>query len=78
MNGVGFEILARTPVPKLPPSYPPHPTPPTHTHRGFSCNSHEDPIISLQRGGCVWGGGGGENTTLQKSFLQLDVSVIDI
>ena len=22
MNGVGFEILARTPVPKLPPSYP--------------------------------------------------------
>ena len=29
MNGVGFEILARTPVPKLPLSYPP---PPTHTH----------------------------------------------
>ena len=29
MNGVGFEILARTPVPKLPLSYPrPHPTPP--------------------------------------------------
>ena len=27
MNGVGFEILARTPVPKLPLSYPP-PTPP--------------------------------------------------
>ena len=25
MNGVGFEILARTPVPQLPPSY--HPTP---------------------------------------------------
>ena len=25
MNGVGFEILARTPVPKLPLSYPPHP-----------------------------------------------------
>ena len=26
MNGVGFEILARTPVPQLPPSYhpPPH------------------------------------------------------
>ena len=23
MNGVGFEILARTPVPKLPLSYPP-------------------------------------------------------
>ena len=23
MNGVGFEILARIPVPKLPPSYPP-------------------------------------------------------
>ena len=22
MNGVGFQILARTPVPKLPPSYP--------------------------------------------------------
>ena len=22
MNGVGFEILARTPVPQLPPSYP--------------------------------------------------------
>ena len=30
MNGVGFEILARTPVPKLPLSYPlasPHPSP---------------------------------------------------
>ena len=26
MNGVGFEILARTPVPKLPLSYPPPPT----------------------------------------------------
>ena len=25
MNGVGFEILARTPVPKLPLSYPPPP-----------------------------------------------------
>ena len=26
MNGVGFEILARTPVPKLAPGYPtPHP-----------------------------------------------------
>ena len=25
MNGVGFEILARTPVPQLPPSYPPPP-----------------------------------------------------
>ena len=23
INGVGFEILARTPVPQLPPSYPP-------------------------------------------------------
>ena len=29
MNGVGFEILARTPVPKLPLSYPPPPPPPT-------------------------------------------------
>ena len=29
MNGVGFEILARTPVPKLPTSFPPtHPPPP--------------------------------------------------
>ena len=27
MNGVGFEILARTPVPKLPLSYPPPPLP---------------------------------------------------
>ena len=25
MNGVGFETLARTPVPNLPPSYPTHP-----------------------------------------------------
>ena len=25
MDGVGFEILARTPVPKLPLSYHPHP-----------------------------------------------------
>ena len=28
MNGVGFEILARTPIPKLPLSYPPPPPPP--------------------------------------------------
>ena len=39
MNGVGFEIVARTPVPKLPLSYPPPPPPPpphthTHTHPG--------------------------------------------
>ena len=27
MNGVGFEILARTPVPKLPLTPPPPPTP---------------------------------------------------
>ena len=27
MIGIGFKILARTPVPKLPPSYPPSPTP---------------------------------------------------
>ena len=32
MNGVGFEILARTPVPKLPLSYPPPPHP---RPRGF-------------------------------------------
>ena len=37
MNGVGFEVLARTPVPKLSPSYipsypPPPPPPHTHTH----------------------------------------------
>ena len=32
MIGVGFEILARTPVRKLPPSYPPPPPPHTHTH----------------------------------------------
>ena len=31
MNRVGFEILARTPVPNLPKSYPPLP-PHTHTH----------------------------------------------
>ena len=30
MNGVRFEILARTPVPKLPLSYPPPPPPPPH------------------------------------------------
>ena len=28
MNGVGFEILARTPIPKLPLSYLPAPPPP--------------------------------------------------
>ena len=27
MIGVGFKILARTPLPKLPPSYPPTPLP---------------------------------------------------
>ena len=31
MNEVGFGILARTPVPQLPPSYSPSPPPP-HTH----------------------------------------------
>ena len=31
MNGVGFEILALTPVPKLSPSYPP-PPPREHVH----------------------------------------------
>ena len=34
MNGVGFEILARTPVPKLPLSY--HPPPPPSSPRVFS------------------------------------------
>ena len=37
MNGVGFEILARTPVPQLPPSYPhPHPAP-SHPGDNKSC-----------------------------------------
>ena len=31
MNGVGFEILARTPVPKLPLKVTPPPPPPTPT-----------------------------------------------
>ena len=35
MNGIGFEILARTPVPKLPLSYPPPPPTHTHTHEGL-------------------------------------------
>ena len=35
MNRVGFEILARTPVPKLPLSYAPHPPPHTHTPTPF-------------------------------------------
>ena len=34
MNGVGFEILARTPIPKLPLSYPP-PPPRPHPRRDF-------------------------------------------
>ena len=34
MNGVGFEILVRTPVPHLPSSYPPPPH--THTHTSFT------------------------------------------
>ena len=44
MNGVGFEILARTPVPKLPLSYPtytaapPPPPPPPPTPR--ACTHH--------------------------------------
>ena len=44
MNGVGFEILARTPVLKLPLSYPPPPPappPPPHTH------THTPPSPSL-------------------------------
>ena len=35
MNGIGFEILARTPVPKLPLSYTPHPPPPPPRSRWF-------------------------------------------
>ena len=35
MNGVGFEILARTPVPKLPLSYPPPPPPPAPPPEDF-------------------------------------------
>ena len=34
MNGVGFEILARPPVTKLPLSYPPPPPPPPPPHGG--------------------------------------------
>ena len=41
MIGVGFKILGRTPVPKLPPSYPPPPPPPpevrTTTMRWINC-----------------------------------------
>ena len=39
MNGVGFEILARTPVPKLPLSYPPpHPPSSTSMPEGIFCH----------------------------------------
>ena len=34
-NGVGVEILARTPVSKLPLSYQPSSAPPPPPHRGF-------------------------------------------
>ena len=55
-NGVGFEILARTPVPQLPPSSPPPPASPpprpttttTHTHsRGLK--GEFQPIENLHR-----------------------------
>ena len=49
MNGVGLEILARTPVPKLPPKLPPPPLP----HPGpeviklFSCSTQLSMKFSL-------------------------------
>ena len=39
MNGVGFEILARTPVPKLPPPPPP---------------PHENPVLLIHLICCRW------------------------
>ena len=42
MNGVGFEILARTPVPKLPLSYTPYPSP-AHTPEVCCVYSLESP-----------------------------------
>ena len=44
MNGVGFEILARTPVSQLPPSYPP-PTPPPPPHTPM----HPEPFLACIR-----------------------------
>ena len=40
MNGIGFEILACAPVPKLPPSYPPPTPPPSETRDGQSAFEH--------------------------------------
>ena len=40
MNGIGFEILVRTPVPQLPPQVTTPPPPPhthTHTHTHEAC-----------------------------------------
>ena len=51
MNGVGFEILARTPVPKLPLSYPPPPPPPPRDSEigwdTFACrrNKHKNTMF---------------------------------
>ena len=39
MNGVVFEILAQTPIPQLPPSYPtPHPPPSIEHSHGLFCS----------------------------------------
>ena len=54
MNGVGFEILARTPVPKLPLSYPP----PSPQKRGMNisvtnyANKYENPNFVAEKISC--------------------------
>ena len=55
MNGVGFEILARTPVPKLPLSYPPPPAPERPPPPGVRWVGGEGGRAAKIRGR-VWGG----------------------
>ena len=51
MNGVGFEILARTPVPNLPLLHPsPHPPPPTHPKKTYE---RVKLIMLFRRNKCV-------------------------
>ena len=52
MIGVGFKILGRTPVPKLPPIYPP-PPPPPRPNLALRCYSESKSVSLSSSSGCV-------------------------
>ena len=67
MNGVGFEILARTPVPKLSLNYLP-PTP----HRGLALVAQLDALSDWRPGGRGFNPRRGR----QHSFVEIDHEIL--